>query len=101
MFFDLISEVSRLAIHFHNDQNPEGLEMKLITTGSSNVRFNRFTHDYVASGASDLVTQLNNPGDPTATRLFLQSGQGLRVKVEFPHLLNYAANAKSSSIKQN
>ncbi len=94
VFFDLISEVSRLAIHFHNDQNPEGLEMKLITTGSSNVRFNRFTHDYAASGASDLVTQLNNPGNPTASRLFLQSGQGLRVKIEFPYLLNYTTDKK-------
>jgi len=94
VFFDLFSEVSRLAVYFRNDQNPDGLEMKMITTGSSNVRFNRFSHDYAGSAAADLVAQLNNPDDPAATRLFLQSGQGLRVKIEFPHLLNYAADGK-------
>lgn len=94
VFFDLLSEVSRLAVYFHNDQNPEGLELKMITTGSSNVRFNQFGHDYSSSAAVDLITQLNNPDDPTATRLFLQSGQGLRVKLEFPHILNYVANKK-------
>lgn len=94
VFFDLLSEVSRLAVYFHNDENPEGLELKMITTGSSNIRFNKFNHDYAGTAAADLIAQLNNPDDPAATRLFLQSGQGLRVKLEFPHILNYAANQK-------
>lgn len=94
VFFDLLSEVSRLAVYFHNDENPEGLELKMITTGSSNIRFNQFNHDYAGTAAADLIAQLNNPDDPAATRLFLQSGQGLRVKLEFPHILNYAANQK-------
>ncbi|MBE2245848.1 MAG: DUF4270 family protein [Candidatus Competibacteraceae bacterium] len=93
VFFDLRSEVSRLSVYFHNDQNPGGLEIKMLTTGSGNERFNEFSHDY-SFASSELATKLSDPNDQTVDKLFLQSGQGLRIKLGFPNLMNYATNQK-------
>ncbi|MCZ2442490.1 MAG: DUF4270 domain-containing protein [Flavobacteriales bacterium] len=93
VFFDLRSEATRLSVYFHNDQNPGGLEIKLLTAGSNNKRFNEFSHDYTTA-SSELITKLADPNDQTVDKVFLQSGQGIRLKLNFPYLMNYISNQK-------
>lgn len=92
--FDLLSDISRIAIYFHNDENPGGLEMKLLTTGSSNIRFNQFQHEYSSTATTELINQLNSATPINSSRFFIQSGQGIRARVAFPHLKNYISDGK-------
>lgn len=87
-YFSIMNSNARVSIHFHNDAGPNK-ELRLITNGTGNAHFSVFNHNY-----SPVITSQIGDTSYAGTSLYMQSMEGLRVKLKFPYLLNYVDTQK-------
>lgn len=92
-YFNLSSDISKLVIYFHSDATAKG-QINLVTSGTNNVHFSVYNHDFNSSTDPDFLTKLNDTTDTTGDYLYLQSIQGIRTKVLLPYFLNYVDTQK-------
>lgn len=101
-YFKLGSDVSRVSIYFHNDDtqpNQTPPEIRLSMNGK-NVHFTVFNHDNYASADPGLITKLNDTTDTSGQFLYLQSIQGLRIKVKFPTIQGLVSDTQKVIINK-
>jgi hypothetical protein len=95
-YFKLNSDVSNLKVYYRIGSTPQSpLKFPMGTT--SNTRVNIFKHGYsLAEGADPaLLTKLSDSTNTTANdKLYIQSIQGIRIKVKMPYLQHYQDSGK-------
>lgn len=85
MSFNLLSSMSQLGFYYKNES--ETTQKTAFFEFNSNCkRFNRFDHDY---SLAEFGNNFPVPGD---NKLYIQSMAGLKVRLQFPHLNQLAAN---------
>jgi hypothetical protein len=84
--FDLLSTFTTLTVYYR-DTTPaaEDTTSYSLIVGDFSERVTIFEHDYTGTVVE---AQINNPA-AGQQELYAQSGAGTRVKMEFPHIMNY------------
>ncbi len=90
------SPYTKMTLYYHNDDTTAQQNFNFVVTANT-VRFNNFSHNY--SNAFDVAAQLADSTLGTE-RLYLQSMQGLKAKITFPHLNNLVANGQEIAINK-
>ncbi len=82
---------SKITIYYHNSNVTNNDSLAYDLSLGSVGRFNHFTHDYSAAAIHPLLNaQINStPGNTNAT-VFVQGMAGVKTKITFPHLMNWA-----------
>jgi len=91
-YFRLTNDLSRVSVYYHTS-TATSAELRLVTSGSGNVHFNVFGHDYVSSVEPTFYSRLLD-STISGPNLYMQSLGGLRLKLKFPHLMNYVDTQK-------
>lgn len=89
--FDMLNEMSRVTLYYHNDKDTATSIKFLIN--SSSPRFNNYNHYGYASAAPELLQQFAGDTATSHQRVFLQSMAGSKVKLRIPYLENIPKNA--------
>lgn len=92
--FDLLSDVSRMSIYYHDTGNTKR-EVKLQMRTNTNARFNRYYHQYPPGG--DIAQKLASDStyDYTSSPvLYMQSLEGIRLKFKLPYLKDYVKDGQ-------
>ncbi len=85
MSFNLLATTSKLTFYYTNSSGSTQ-QAAYFEINSGCPRFNRMGHDYtVAEFGNTFPVSGNN-------RLYIQSMSGVKVRLKFPHLLNFALN---------
>jgi len=92
VYFKLNSDVSSIKIYWHaGSSNTVTLKLPM---ASGNRRFTVFSHDYTYADPA-LQTKLADTSNTTASdKMYIQSNQGLRMKMKLPFLQDYVAGGK-------
>lgn len=96
LYISPTSPYTKMTLYYHNDDTTAQQNFNFVVNANT-VRFNNFSHNY--SNAFDVAAQL---ADSTlgSERLYLQSMQGLKAKITFPHLNNLVANGQEIAINK-
>jgi hypothetical protein len=88
LYFNFYANISRINLYYHNDEE-DSLSYRITLNSTSNARFAHFDH-FGYDQASDLFRQQLIQGDSILGKdlVYLQSTGGVKVKIEFPYLLN-------------
>lgn len=85
MSFNLLSSMSKLGFYYKNGSDTTQ-KTAFFEINSGCKRFNRFEHDY---NFSEFGNTFPVPGD---NKLYVQSMAGVKVRLQFPHLMNLIAD---------
>lgn len=85
--FDTYTGASRMTMYYKDTRTGDDSLVYNFAIRSSTGKFNRFEHDYT-NAQMNLVQQLNGDYESAKQDLFLQSGAGLKIRVDFPFIEN-------------
>ncbi len=93
VYFKLNNDVSALKVHYHECPTcttaAERRTVKFPMSSSANKRINIFRHNYTNADAA-FMAKLNDTNNTVASdKLYIQSLQGIRIKVKMPYLKSY------------
>ena len=91
LHFNLLDEMSRVTLYYHNDEDTAA-SIKFLINSSSH-RFNNYDHYDYASAAPELLQQFAGDTTTSHDRVYLQSMGGSKVKLKMPWLDNIPQNA--------
>lgn len=81
----MTGSLTGITLYYHN--NTDNAVRYTFPCLNTCVRFNRFTHDYNASGDIDFIHEvLNDQTSVGAEKLFVQATGGVKTKITFPYL---------------
>lgn len=87
-YFNLASDVSKIVIYLHTPSIPTSFPLNLVSSGSGNVHFSVYKHQFNTSTDPGFSTKLSDTTDASVQYLYAQSLQGIRTHIRFPGLMN-------------
>lgn len=93
LYIDLTHTFSRLTLFYHNSTDTILRYYHFSINKDVCARFSYFEHDYSAA-TSDIINQITTPPNIQSDKVYVQPMAGLRVKIMFPHLMDFFKNEK-------
>lgn len=91
LYFDLMNELSRVTIYYHNDADT-AKSIKLLINDAC-ARFNNYNHFDYAAADPGLLQQFSGDTAAGRNRLFVEAMGGTKVKIRIPYLKNIPEKA--------
>jgi len=97
--FDLLNSVSGITLYYHNDA-ADSLKYKFVINENC-ARFNHFNHSNYLYSDPYMLSQILGDTAKGDSILYLQSMAGLKIKIQYPFLLNLVKTGRIAINKAN